>query len=62
MKDIAENINLILDGKRNNYKFLGNIQGDIVKFKDPIKCRPKGNSNIRLKGHCVKKKKPKSKI
>ncbi|KAH0458381.1 hypothetical protein IEQ34_013696 [Dendrobium chrysotoxum] len=60
MKDIAENIYLILHGKRNNQKFLGRTHGGIAKVKDPLKRRPKGISNARLKSQ-YKKKKPKRK-
>ncbi|KAH0452745.1 hypothetical protein IEQ34_020044 [Dendrobium chrysotoxum] len=37
MKDMAENIDMILDGKRNNHKFLRNTHGGITKLKDPLK-------------------------
>ncbi|KAH0461298.1 hypothetical protein IEQ34_008873 [Dendrobium chrysotoxum] len=45
MKDMDENIDLIHDGKRKNYKFVGNTDGGIAKLKDPLKCRPKDISN-----------------
>ncbi|KAH0469549.1 hypothetical protein IEQ34_001107 [Dendrobium chrysotoxum] len=52
IKDMSENINLILYGKRNNH--------NSPKVKDPPKQQPKGISNARLKSHWEKKKKPKS--
>ncbi|KAH0469114.1 hypothetical protein IEQ34_002346 [Dendrobium chrysotoxum] len=62
MKDVTENIDLILDSKRKNNKFVGNTQGRFAKLKDLLKCRPKGISNARLRGHWEKNKKHKSKI
>ncbi|KAL0904396.1 hypothetical protein M5K25_026499 [Dendrobium thyrsiflorum] len=57
MKDMSENIDLILNGKRKNHKFPREIsQGGIAKVKDPIKHRPKGVSNAMLKSHWEKNK------
>ncbi|PKU83819.1 hypothetical protein MA16_Dca025666 [Dendrobium catenatum] len=47
MTDMAENVDLILDGKKN-HKFIAN-SSMTKKLKDQLKCRPKGISNVRLK-------------
>ncbi|KAH0434921.1 hypothetical protein IEQ34_026730 [Dendrobium chrysotoxum] len=59
MKDMSKNIDLILDGKRNNHKFLSNAQDEITKLNDPQKYRPKEISYARLKGYWEKKRKHK---
>ncbi|KAL0912830.1 hypothetical protein M5K25_016239 [Dendrobium thyrsiflorum] len=59
MKDMAENIYLLLEKKIKNNKFVGKSQGfdiPISRFKDPQKRRPKRISNARLKGYWDKKK------
>ncbi|KAH0454419.1 hypothetical protein IEQ34_016343 [Dendrobium chrysotoxum] len=55
-----ENIDIILDDKKNNQKFVSNAKGKISIFKDPPKCGPKGISNARLKGYLEKKRRIKS--
>ncbi|KAH0452466.1 hypothetical protein IEQ34_019765 [Dendrobium chrysotoxum] len=50
-EDMAENIDLILDGKIKKHKFIGNTLGDSTKLKDPLKRRPKDISNARVKGY-----------
>ncbi|KAI0508043.1 hypothetical protein KFK09_014177 [Dendrobium nobile] len=56
MKDTSEKLDLIVFGKRKTYK---STQGDSVQLKDPLKRRPKGISNARLKSHWEKKTKRK---
>ncbi|KAL0921222.1 hypothetical protein M5K25_008275 [Dendrobium thyrsiflorum] len=59
MKDMAENIDLLIEWKIKNNKFVGKSQGCVVpisRFKYPQKRRPKGISNARSKGHWEKKK------
>ncbi|KAL0926229.1 hypothetical protein M5K25_002441 [Dendrobium thyrsiflorum] len=63
MKDMAENIDLLVEGKMTNSNFIYKSKSraaPVSAFKDPQKCRPKGISNARLKGYW-KKKKEKSK-
>ncbi|PKU66592.1 hypothetical protein MA16_Dca006920 [Dendrobium catenatum] len=61
MTDIAKNVDLILDGKKKNHRFITNTGGS-KKLKDSLKCRPKGISNARLKGHWENKKYTKKKL
>ncbi|KAH0466963.1 hypothetical protein IEQ34_004201 [Dendrobium chrysotoxum] len=60
--DMAENVDTIHDGKKNNHKLLSNTQCGITKLKNPPKCKPKGITNVTLKGYWEKKRKPKSKF
>ncbi|KAL0921233.1 hypothetical protein M5K25_008289 [Dendrobium thyrsiflorum] len=59
MKDMVENIDLLVEGKMTNSKFIAKSQSRVVPvsvFKDPQKRRPKRISNARLKGYWEKKK------
>ncbi|KAI0515936.1 hypothetical protein KFK09_008607 [Dendrobium nobile] len=47
-------------GKKRNEKDVASSQGGTANLKDPLKRRPKGISNARLKSHWEKKKRPKS--
>ncbi|KAL0927840.1 hypothetical protein M5K25_002055 [Dendrobium thyrsiflorum] len=50
--EMADNVDFILAGKKNNQKFAGNTASGVhKKVKDPVKCKPKGISNARLKSH-----------
>ncbi|KAH0452823.1 hypothetical protein IEQ34_017147 [Dendrobium chrysotoxum] len=62
MTGMAKNVELILNGKRKNLKFIGNTQGGFEKLKNPLKCRAKGISNARLKSHWEKRKCKKKKL
>ncbi|KAL0906161.1 hypothetical protein M5K25_024631 [Dendrobium thyrsiflorum] len=62
MKDTAENINLLVEGKMTNSNFIAKSKSraaPVSAFKDPQKRRPKGISNARLKGYWEKKKQKK---
>ncbi|KAL0920180.1 hypothetical protein M5K25_009298 [Dendrobium thyrsiflorum] len=62
MKDMAENIDLLVEGKMINSNFIAKSKSraaPVSAFKDPQKCRPKGISNARLKGYWEKKKQKK---
>ncbi|KAH0466482.1 hypothetical protein IEQ34_003720 [Dendrobium chrysotoxum] len=59
---MAENLYSILGGKKTNQKYVARSQGGSVNLKDPLKYRPKGISNVRLKSHWEKKKQPKNKF
>ncbi|KAL0926733.1 hypothetical protein M5K25_002978 [Dendrobium thyrsiflorum] len=59
MKDMAENIDLLVDGKMTNSNLISKSKSraaPVSAFKDPQKRRPKGISNARLKGYWEKKK------
>ncbi|KAL0927741.1 hypothetical protein M5K25_001947 [Dendrobium thyrsiflorum] len=59
MKDMAENIDLLVEGKMTNSNFICKSKSraaPVSAFKDPQKRRPKGISNARLKGYWEKKK------
>ncbi|KAL0925416.1 hypothetical protein M5K25_003742 [Dendrobium thyrsiflorum] len=59
MKDMAENIDLLVEGKMTNSNFISKSKSraaPVSAFKDPQKRRPKGISNARLKGYWEKKK------
>ncbi|KAL0924016.1 hypothetical protein M5K25_004817 [Dendrobium thyrsiflorum] len=57
MVEMADNVDFILAGKTNKQTNKGNIgTGVHKKVKDPMKCRPKGVSNVRLKSHWEKRK------
>ncbi|KAH0451449.1 hypothetical protein IEQ34_018748 [Dendrobium chrysotoxum] len=51
----------ILGGKKTNQKYAARPQSGSANLKDPLKRRPKGISNARLKSHWEKKKRPKKK-
>ncbi|KAL0925418.1 hypothetical protein M5K25_003744 [Dendrobium thyrsiflorum] len=62
MKDMAENIDLLVEGKMTNSNFISKSKSraaPVSAFKDPQKRRPKGISNARLKGYWEKKKQKK---
>ncbi|KAL0906158.1 hypothetical protein M5K25_024627 [Dendrobium thyrsiflorum] len=62
MKDMAENIDLLVEGKMTNSNFIAKSKSraaPVSAFKDPQKRRPKGISNARLKGYWEKKKQKK---
>ncbi|KAL0922196.1 hypothetical protein M5K25_006165 [Dendrobium thyrsiflorum] len=62
MKDMAENIDLLVDGKMTNSNLISKSKSraaPVSAFKDPQKRRPKGISNARLKGYWEKKKQKK---
>ncbi|KAL0915530.1 hypothetical protein M5K25_015956 [Dendrobium thyrsiflorum] len=59
MKDMAENIYLLVEGKMTNSNFIAKSKSraaPVSAFKDPQKRRLKGISNARLKGYWEKKK------
>ncbi|KAL0906539.1 hypothetical protein M5K25_025040 [Dendrobium thyrsiflorum] len=57
MVEMADNVDFILAGKPSNQGDNQNTAGTAPnKVKDPVKCRPKGVSNARLKSHWEKKK------
>ncbi|KAL0910954.1 hypothetical protein M5K25_019051 [Dendrobium thyrsiflorum] len=57
MVEMADNVDFILAGKPSNQADNQNTAGTVHnKVKDPVKCRPKGVSNARLKSHWEKKK------
>ncbi|KAL0916162.1 hypothetical protein M5K25_013652 [Dendrobium thyrsiflorum] len=59
MKDMSENIDLLVEGKMTNSKFIAKSKSratPVSAFKDPQKRRPKGISNARLKDYWEKKK------
>ncbi|KAL0910674.1 hypothetical protein M5K25_018751 [Dendrobium thyrsiflorum] len=57
MVEMADNVDFILAGKQNKQADNLNTAGSVHnKVKDPVKCRPKGVSNARLKSHWEKKK------
>ncbi|KAI0491330.1 hypothetical protein KFK09_026551 [Dendrobium nobile] len=62
LQDMYKKLYLILGGKKRNQKDVASSQGGTANLKDPLKRRPKGISNARLKSHWEKKKRPKSKF
>ncbi|PKU68657.1 Protein FAR1-RELATED SEQUENCE 7 [Dendrobium catenatum] len=62
LQDMYKKLYLILGGKKRNQKDVASSQGGTANLKDPLKHRPKGISNARLKSHWEKKKRPKSKF
>ncbi|PKU68465.1 Protein FAR1-RELATED SEQUENCE 9 [Dendrobium catenatum] len=62
LQDMYKKLYLILGGKKRNEKDVAGSQGGTANLKDPLKRRPKGISNARLKSHWEKKKRPKSKL
>ncbi|KAH0448486.1 hypothetical protein IEQ34_022286 [Dendrobium chrysotoxum] len=53
---MAENVELIMEGKK-----IKAVGGGHKNIKNPVKCRPKGISNARVKGHWEKRRTKKSK-